>query len=361
MRAAIRPRFEQAVDPAPAGGRTAGARSASGVTVLRRVAPGRVRLDVAGLYRCDFLRELIEAELRRLPAVEAASGSVLTGHVLMMFGQGGRLDEVIGRIDALCRRQLGLDRPPGVGIVGPKARPIRPANAPGRTVRRPAPKSAVPRNSGDWHRIGAGEVLADLETSARGLTPAESGRRLDRFGANSLPRAEPRSSLGILLGQFASLPVALLGASAVLSLATGGMADALVIVGVVLINATIGFFTEVQAERTINALASTSPHSALLVRDGTVVQAPARIDADPEPAGRGVADPGDLRHQPAACSPEPGVAATAPDSAEAASAGAVSATASAPAACEACSSARTSATRSSNTSPSSAAVSRPFS
>ena len=142
MRAAIRPRFEQAVDPAPAGGRTAGARSASGVTVLRRVAPGRVRLDVAGLYRCDFLRELIEAELRRLPAVEAASGSVLTGHVLMMFGQGGRLDEVIGRIDALCRRQLGLDRPPGVGIVGPKARPIRPANAPGRTVRRPAPTSA---------------------------------------------------------------------------------------------------------------------------------------------------------------------------------------------------------------------------
>jgi Ca2+-transporting ATPase len=130
--------------------------------------------------------------------------------------------------------------------------------------------------AGNWHRIGIGEVLEELGTSAAGgLTSIESGRRLQQFGPNSLPRAEPRSGLSILLGQFASLPVALLGASAVLSLATGGLADALVIVGVVLINATIGFVTEVQAERTITSLVNTSAHSALLVRDGSVVQIPA--------------------------------------------------------------------------------------
>ena len=50
------------------------------------------------------------------------------------------------------------------------------------------------------------------------------------------------------------MPVALLGASAALSLATGGLADAVVIGAVVLINAAIGFFTERSADRVIHGL-----------------------------------------------------------------------------------------------------------
>jgi len=51
-----------------------------------------------------------------------------------------------------------------------------------------------------------------------------------------------------------SLPVALLGAAAGVSLLTGGVADALVIAGVVAVNATIGYVTASQTEQTIHAL-----------------------------------------------------------------------------------------------------------
>ena len=79
-----------------------------------------------------------------------------------------------------------------------------------------------------------------------------------RFGPNSLAAGKRRSDISIFLEQFMSAPVGLLGASAVVSLVTGGVADAAVIVGVVLINSAIGFVTERQAEKTISSLRNQS-------------------------------------------------------------------------------------------------------
>jgi Ca2+-transporting ATPase len=74
----------------------------------------------------------------------------------------------------------------------------------------------------------------------------------------------------MFLGQFASLPVALLGAAAGISLFTGGLADALVIAGVVVLNATIGYVTESQTEQTIHSLKHLVRPSALVQREGRV-------------------------------------------------------------------------------------------
>jgi Ca2+-transporting ATPase len=71
----------------------------------------------------------------------------------------------------------------------------------------------------------------------------------------------------MLLEQFTSLPVALLGVAAGISLLTGGVADALVMAGVVAMNAAIGYVTESQSEQTIHALKSLVHPSALIRRD----------------------------------------------------------------------------------------------
>lgn len=76
----------------------------------------------------------------------------------------------------------------------------------------------------------------------------------------------PKSQLEIR--NFKSLPVGLLMASAVVSVATGGLADAAVIMGVVVINAAIGYITESQSERIINALTSVVRPAAMVFRDG---------------------------------------------------------------------------------------------
>jgi P-type Ca2+ transporter type 2C len=97
-----------------------------------------------------------------------------------------------------------------------------------------------------------------------------SGKILRSIGPNVLPEAVPRSGWSILLGQLTSLPVVLLGCAAALSIFTGGIADALVIAGVVAINAVIGYVTESGTEKTINALKGLVRPSALVLREGKI-------------------------------------------------------------------------------------------
>ena len=56
------------------------------------------------------------------------------------------------------------------------------------------------------------------------------------------------------------------------SAVTGGSADAVVILGVVMINAGTGYVTEAQAERTINALGHVGQQHARVIRDGQLVE-----------------------------------------------------------------------------------------
>ena len=65
-----------------------------------------------------------------------------------------------------------------------------------------------------------------------------------------------------------SLPVALLGAAAGLSVVTGGLVDAIVIMGVVVGNAVIGYVTESESERTIQSLKKVVHPVARVKRDG---------------------------------------------------------------------------------------------
>ena len=86
-----------------------------------------------------------------------------------------------------------------------------------------------------------------------------------------------------------SLPVALLAVAAGISVVTGGIVDAAVIMTVVAINSSIGFVTENEAEKTISSLKTLTHPSAVVVRDG----ARKRIDArDLVPGDLVVLEPG---------------------------------------------------------------------
>ena len=78
--------------------------------------------------------------------------------------------------------------------------------------------------------------------------------RQRHLGPNLLPRPQPRSIVAIFVEQLTGLPMLLLCASAVVSLATRGLADAVVILGIVLMNGVVATATERQAERTILVL-----------------------------------------------------------------------------------------------------------
>jgi Ca2+-transporting ATPase len=99
---------------------------------------------------------------------------------------------------------------------------------------------------------------------------------LERYGANVFPEAVPRSGLSLFLSYFQSVPVALLAAAAGLSLLTGGVVDATIILGVVVVNAILGYITESRSERMIHSLKRLANPPAWVIRDGQLQMIPAQ-------------------------------------------------------------------------------------
>ena len=120
-----------------------------------------------------------------------------------------------------------------------------------------------------WHVLDTNEVLANWATSAEsGLSLEAVRENYRKFGPNAFPETETRSQWEIFLGQFTSLPVALLGGAAGLSIITGGILDAVLIMGVVVGNAILAYKTESEAETTIKSLKNLVRPTAEVIREG---------------------------------------------------------------------------------------------
>lgn len=129
------------------------------------------------------------------------------------------------------------------------------------------PGLVEPSAPGVWTQEPA-EVLQRLDSRQAGLTQPEATRRLASHGPNRLVEKPPLSPWWLLLQQFRSLLIALLLGAAVLAAALGNWKDAVVIAGVVVFNALLGFQQEYQAEQTLAALKQMLPPRARVRRAG---------------------------------------------------------------------------------------------
>ncbi|NDJ77306.1 MAG: cation-transporting P-type ATPase [Chloroflexi bacterium] len=118
-------------------------------------------------------------------------------------------------------------------------------------------------------------VLADLNTSTAGLSAADVKERRAQYGANRLRTQQKTSIWQILVEQFKSLVVGLLVVAAVVSFAFGDVIEGVAIAVVIVINAAIGFFTELRAVRSMEALRELSQVDAKVRRDGRIDEVPA--------------------------------------------------------------------------------------
>ncbi|WP_370319201.1 cation-translocating P-type ATPase [Oricola sp.] len=120
------------------------------------------------------------------------------------------------------------------------------------------------------------DVLSTVGVNAiLGLTNEEAARRLALHGPNALRQKQRKSELVLLIDQFRSPIVYLLIAAAILAILFGETIEFFAIVAVLLINAAIGFTTELQAVRSMEALRELTGRSALVRRDGTIHTVPA--------------------------------------------------------------------------------------
>lgn len=112
----------------------------------------------------------------------------------------------------------------------------------------------------------AKESLADLKTSANGLSDGEAENRLKICGFNEIKDKE-KGFLALFLRQFKSPFFYLLFAAALIAFSIGEKVDGLVILLFILINVFLGFFQEARAERAVLLLKKYIPSRARVLRE----------------------------------------------------------------------------------------------
>ncbi|MGD0230239.1 MAG: HAD-IC family P-type ATPase [Syntrophorhabdales bacterium] len=239
------------------------------VRIVHAAVDGRVRFRVEGLHGSHELKRRLEEGLSRDDDITHVSASPLTGNVLVLYTSSRTASEIKEEVKGLLPRYDGAGQG---GQAVEKAVPHRPG-VPARSLRKRLGQAKETPPDGLWHFRQATDAITAFGASEEaGLSNEAYRANLSRFGPNILPESVPRSAWSIVLEQFKSLPVLLLGVAAGVSLLTGGFADAVAIMSVVGINAVIGYVTESRSEKTIRSLKSLVTPTALVKRDGEIAQ-----------------------------------------------------------------------------------------
>jgi len=118
------------------------------------------------------------------------------------------------------------------------------------------------------HRKSIEKIYGEFNSNPNGLNIIQAQEYLNKYGPNVITTKEKKSWLEIFFKQFMDLMAGILVAAALLTYFFGEKTDTVVITIVIIINATIGFIQEYQAENAVAALKKmVSPHAKVL-REG---------------------------------------------------------------------------------------------
>lgn len=114
------------------------------------------------------------------------------------------------------------------------------------------------------------EILEEFQTTADGLTSAEVKRRMAKYGLNAIViKGDPWWKR--VLEPFANLMMGVLAVAAVISILHHAYFDAIVIIAIMLVSATIFYVQRFSTERILKSLQKKSAIKVDVLRDGAVV------------------------------------------------------------------------------------------
>ncbi len=125
----------------------------------------------------------------------------------------------------------------------------------------------------DAHSHEASFVVEQLGShTTRGIDSAEVKKRIEIYGANSLPSQSGPGPIAVFLRQFHNPLVYVLLGSSALVFFMDKITDAVVVFVVVLVNSIIGFIQEYRAGKALEALSAMIPQRAQVVRSGERIE-----------------------------------------------------------------------------------------
>jgi P-type Mg2+ transporter len=130
--------------------------------------------------------------------------------------------------------------------------------------------SAIPP---EFWSVAPQRLLEALASSTGGLSSAQAAARASRVRSTRGPSGAARA-LATLLAQFRSPITLMLAAAALLSLALGEGTDGLIILGILLLGALLGFWQEHRAAGAVDRLLGLIQTRATILRDGAALRVP---------------------------------------------------------------------------------------
>ncbi len=138
------------------------------------------------------------------------------------------------------------------------------------------PTKNIPSDKQAWHALLVEDVFSYLQTRPDGLRDEEAVSIRKEVGLNKLPGRNVHTVWQIFLSQFKNPLIYILGIATLVSLLLQEYTDAIFIVVVLLLNASIGTYQEAKAEKSASALQQLLKIRTTVVRGGNARQ----VDAE---------------------------------------------------------------------------------
>ena len=148
-----------------------------------------------------------------------------------------------------------------------------------------------------WHAMPVNEAFEAVESSPDGLSGEEAGKRLEEWGPNTLAHAKKQNPVVRFLLQFHNVLIYVLLVAAVVTALLQEWVDSIVIFGVCVINALIGFIQEGKAEKSMESIRNMMAPKADVLRDNrrATIEADKIVHGDVVLLNAGDKVPADMR------------------------------------------------------------------
>jgi Ca2+-transporting ATPase len=206
------------------------------------------------------LKISLETGFARLPKIRSATASTLTGNLLVHHAEDLNWRKVRSMVsDFIAKHALNnqaAQNPCDTGDYGWQNGSQQPL-------------SLVPVPDIPWYQRERIALLTLLDCDRqKGLTNDQALQRLNNWGPNNISELKGRSVLKMLLDQFSSTPLILLGIQGAIAAMTGRLIETALVLGVLSANVTVGYMIDTQVQKRILALRRATRPKAEVIRDG---------------------------------------------------------------------------------------------
>lgn len=129
-----------------------------------------------------------------------------------------------------------------------------------------------------WYDNTVKQVSDELEVDvAQGLSSKQAEARIQKYGFNELKEKGKDTLFQKVMNQLKDFLVIILILASIVSIFVGEVADSIVIISIVIINAILGVVQEGKAEKALEALKKMSAPNAKVYRNGEIEVVPAKM------------------------------------------------------------------------------------